>query len=252
MAYRSSSSTSFTGTTVLTATAPAGVVAADRLLAAITQDSAASAFTPATGWTSISNGDQASPDGQSTELFEKKNATGSDSYNFVTDNNTRDAIVQVVALSGRDNVAAATFSNTTNTTSNATPISVSMTGVTAVLGDDIVVYVSLDQTVTGDTWSFTPPASYTERHDVTVAEWSHLTTATQDSVSAGATGALALTATRLTGSGNAGYGGWVVAVPVAAVPYTVESQGPRYSTRHPALSDPPLDTRALLNVLGWV
>lgn len=235
---------------MLTATAPAGVVAADRLLAAITVDFEATTFTPATGWTSIADGDQADPDGQSTELFEKKNATGSDAYNFISSDSSRDHIVQVVAFSGRNNTTAATVSTTINTTSNATPISVSLTGVTAVLGDDILVFTSLDQTITDDTWSFAPPASYTERHDVTVTEWSHLTTATRDNVSAGATGALALTATRLTGSGNAGYAGFVVAVPAAApaVAIVYRSKKP---LPHPALRDPPLGTREFFDVRSW-
>lgn len=226
MAFRSSSSTSFTATTALTATAPAGVVAGDRLLAQVTQDSAAQTHTPATGWTLLSSAASlaaASPDGQTVTLFEKKLATGSDAYNF-TSGGTQSAIVQVQAFSGRDNVAAAVLTPTTNTTANATPIAVSLGGVTATAGDDVAYFVQLDQVGQTDNWNLTAPASYTERQDVANLDFVTAACGSRDGVGAGATGSLTMTATRTAGSSGAGYSGYVVTVPGLAPTITVQPQ----------------------------
>lgn len=258
MAYRSSSSTSFATATALTATAPAGVVAGDRLLAFVIVDgqtgpgtAPGNTITPATGWTELLNADQNNPDSQTVRLLEKKVATGSDLYNFVTSPGGTQAVVQVVCLSGRHATQAAVTASTTNTTSNATPISVSMTGVTALQDDDVVWFCALDQTVAADTWGFSAVAGYTERLDVATGNFLTVATDTADAVSAGATGALTSTATRATGTGNAGYGGFVVAVPQAPPPYTVASSGNTPTFEHPALRDPPLGTRELLDVRMW-
>lgn len=248
MAYRSSSSTSFAGTSALTATAPAGVVSGDRLLALITDDNAAQTLTPATGWAaSIGNADLATPDGQSIEAFEKRNASGSDSYNFVA-SGTNEAIVQVLAFSGRDTVAPATITVTTNTTANATPIAVSLSGVTALEGDDVAALLAMDQTSSTDVWDSTAPTGYTERQDVGNAAWCVAAVSTRDNVSAGATGALTMTSTRTAGSGTAGYGGFVVAIPAGAPP---PPPGPPTGMRGFLPDLRSIGTRALLNPLAW-
>jgi hypothetical protein len=224
MAFRSSSTSTFNGTGTLTATAPAGVQAGDRLLAMIVMDSTVS-FTAATGWTSIGTASNSSPDGQSVEFFEKKNATGSDLYNF-TSPNTGGCKVVCAAFSGRNNVTAAVLQTTINTTSNATPVSVGLAGVTATALADICCFAQLDQTVQTDVWGFAPPGGYTEREDSNSADWITSTLFTQDAVSAGTTGTLTATATRSSGTGNAGWSGVVINLPAgtAATTFTLMGQ----------------------------
>lgn len=219
MAYRSSSSTTFTATSALTATAPTGVASADRLLALITQDTISPAITTATGWNGvISTADTSGPDAQTIELHEKKNASGSDSYNF-TSTTTDGAIVQVVCMSGRDNTAAAILSATINTTANASPLTATLTGVTALAQDDLVWMLAYDHTNSdNEAWATSAVSGFTERHDVAGLNWCDASTWTQDNVSAGATGNIAGTGTRTAGAGGAGWGGFVVAVPAAAAP----------------------------------
>lgn len=170
--------------------------------------------------------------------MEKQNASGSDAYNFVSAGSGA-AIVQVVCLSGRSTSAAATVATSSSTASNATPFSVGLTGVTAAANDDLIWFAALDQVVQADTWGFSTVTSFTKRQDVASGNWTTATTQTQDAVSAGATGTLSSTATRATGTGAAGWGGFVVAVPVAAgaaayIPPPASQQAPT-SYRSPAM-----------------
>ena len=214
MAYRSSSSTGFAGTTNLTATAPPGYQANDRLIAFVVQDSPTGTITPPANWVSIGIADNQlnQPDGQKARLFELKSATGSDSFAF-TSSVTDSAIIQVVAFSGRSNVLSASVMPTVNTASNASPVLVNLSGLAANAGDDIGFFAQLDQIIAASTWGFDSPAGYTERQDTSNGDWVTSTVATKDNVSAGSTGVLAATATRVTGTGNAGYSGFVVVVP---------------------------------------
>jgi hypothetical protein len=213
MAFRSSSSTSFNGTTAFTGTAPAGVVAHDRLLAVLVQDTIR-VITPPSGWAQIGNADLSGPDGHTVQLFELKDATGSDSYAFVSVA-ANSGILQLFAFSGRDNAATAVVAVTTNISANATPISCALTGVTASGGSDLFYGCGLDQNTNADTWGFSGLSGFTSRQDVADGIWSNLTGWTQDNISAGATGTLTATATRLTGTGAAGFGGFVVSLPAA-------------------------------------
>ncbi len=220
MAYRDSTITqiaSGSGATP-TGTLPPGTVAGDRLLAFITQDIAGNTIGAATGWdaTPLASFDTSGPDAQSARVFEKKNATGSDAVNF-TSSETRPATVIIVAFSGRDNSAAATVSTpTVNTTNNSSPISVSLTGLTAATGDDLAWFAQLDQVDQTDTWGFSSPSGFTERHDASNSDWISVTAHTKDNSTAGATGSLASTATQITGTGGAGWSGVVIAIPVAS------------------------------------
>ena len=129
-----------------------------------------------------------------------------------TNANARDWVIIVGAWSGRDTAATVTPVPTSVETAQTTPISVTLTGVTAASGDDVVFFADLDKTVNTDVWSSTPPASYSEQQDVDNG-WSYGYLATRDNVTAGATGALTATATRTSGTGNAGFSGWVFSLP---------------------------------------
>ncbi|MEQ1574214.1 MAG: hypothetical protein ABL993_08210, partial [Vicinamibacterales bacterium] len=166
-------------------------------MAMITQDvNNSTAHTTATGWVEIgAEVNTGTPDNQTFSLHEKKVATGSDSYDFTSVSATR-AIIQVVCLSGRHATNEVVQASTLDITSNTTPISMSITGVTALEGDDIILFTQLNQTAAGDTWGTDSPTNYTERHDVANSDWITAATNTRDAVSAGATGALTMTATR--------------------------------------------------------
>ena len=205
---------------------PAGTSAGHRLLCFIDQDTDGQTITAATGWdaTPIASFDNTGPDTQSGRVFEKKNATGSDAVNF-TSSSTKRAIVQIVAFSGRDNTAAAVVSTpTVDNSSASSPISIALTGLTAATGDDIAWFAHLDKSA-ADPWTFSAPASYTERQDSDNGDYLTATTATRDNVSSGATGTVTGTATRSSGSTGAGWSGVMVALPVAAAPTTTEVTG---------------------------
>lgn len=248
MAFRSSTTTTFSGTGSLTATAPAGVAAHDRLLAAISQDSGTATFTTATGWAALST-QRNTLDGQDGAVHEKKDASGSDAYNFTSDR-TSAAVVQVVALSGDDNATAALITASIDNTAVATPITLACAGVTPVATSDVLVFTQLDINAASTTYTNTGPGGYTEREDATAAFNYSAAVYTADSVPPGATGTLTVTATRTAGAGSAAWMGWVVSVPTVGAP-APETVYRRKTLAHPALRDPPIGTRELLDVRMW-
>lgn len=222
MAFRSSNTASTTGTTALTGNAPAGVASGDRLYALVTQDSTVGSFTPATDWTSLGTANN-TLDGQTSELFEKKNATGSDAYNFVS-SGTTSAVILTAAFSGRDTSAAAVVQSTINNSNNATPISVGLTGVTATNLADLLWASQLDQVAGTDVWGYSALTSFTERQDTTNGDFTTASIWTQDAVSAGATGTLTGTATRSSGTSGAAWSGFVVSIPKLAAAPAIDTQ----------------------------
>jgi hypothetical protein len=132
------------------------------------------------------------------------------------------------AFSGRNQSAPRTaVTGEKNETSNTTPVTVSHTGLTAATGDDIAVFMQLDQTVQIDDWSSSQISSYTEQQDDTTEAWITVAFDTRDNVSAGATGALSCTATRGAGTGNAGWS--VIAVAIAISGPTTAQLVPAYT-----------------------
>lgn len=215
MTFRSVSVTAKTNSgTALTGSAPSGLTAGDRLLAYAVQDGTGITFTPPAGWTSIGKIDAAGPDGETAELFEIKSATGSEAYDW-TCSSTNYALLIIGAWPGRHATDAAVAQSTSNTSSNTTPISVALTGVTVPAGADVAWFASLDKTAANGVWDFSSLSGYTERYD-TNAAGSFVTGAlyTADNQT-GATGTLTATATRTGGSGNAGFNGFVVAIPAS-------------------------------------
>ena len=218
MARRSSSTTTFTATSTFAATAPAGVTAGDYLVACLVQDRNTPVITPPSGWTSRGVTNQALPDGNHISIYTKV-AAGGDSYTWTSDS-TNDAIIQVYALTGRASTAPTVGTTTANTTANATPVTVTLTGLTAVDQDDVLYFNTLDLTVGADVWASTAPTSYTEFHDVSSGNFAYLSSGIREAVSAGATGNLSITATRTSGSGAAGWAGFTVAVAANTPPPT--------------------------------
>ena len=220
MAYRSSASaTSATGGT-LTAT-PAGVTAGDYLQAAWSEALAVTTgvatVTTTSGWTQRMDlgGGQGGGGSMGVRIFDV------DSYAAQTFSFTGSGADQVVlitaAWSGRNNSAPRTASASTPfTTQQTTPIAVSLTGVTAVLNDDIVAWSFVDQNAGPDRWSSSAIASYTQRQNTFALDFdSHVGLQTRDAVAAGATGSLSLTLTRTSGTDTSGRAGAVFAIAAA-------------------------------------
>ncbi len=212
-AYRESSSNTGSSTTA-TGNRPTGTTDGDWLLAWVVTDFAGTITGVPSGWDLVENADLSGPDGQTARLYEKVASSEPASWDW-TLNGSVYWVVLVGAWSGRNTAGTLTDVGTLNTSSNATPISVALTGVTAANGDDLAWFAELDKTAQLDVWSFTAsPTNFTERQD-TDNNWAMATLHTRDNVSAGATGTLTGTATRSSGSGNAGFSGVVVALPAS-------------------------------------
>jgi hypothetical protein len=142
-----------------------------------------------------------------------KRLTAADSGSYtITSDSALDWVCQAAAFSGRDGQLPPVISaNATSNSANASPVSVTANGVTAVTGDDLCWIGALDRSIDGGTVTFAPPTDYTERQD-TLNGWSAQSIATRDNVSAGATGSITGTATLSTGT--AGWASWLVRIPV--------------------------------------
>lgn len=215
MAYLSSSSAVATVAGNITAT-PAGVVAGHVLVGCIAIDFSGHTVTAPTGWATAVSNNQGTPDGQEF-WWSWKVATGSDSFTWNVSGGGNDTVLINAAFSGRDNASPININQASvNTSSNTSPVSISATGGTALAGDDLAVFLSLDMTAGTDTWTFGSwGGSLVERQDVQQG-WAVMGLATQDAISAGATGSQTATATRGSGSGNAGWAGFVISIKAAA------------------------------------
>jgi len=174
-----------------------------------TADVSSSVIAAPSGWTERAAG-TLTLDGQYYMICDRVAASEPASYT-VTNNNGQVQYVMIGAWSGRDTAAPRTFlTATTSSASNPSPITLAADGGTAVDGDDIAYFTGLDKNG-ADPYSFTEPASYTERQDAT-ATWNSVAFFTRDNVAAGATGTINATATRDSGTANAGWVTIVVAI----------------------------------------
>lgn len=211
MAFRSAATTAH-GSTDWTANAPSGVTAGDREIALVSQDNAGATVTFPSGFGTPQSADLSGPDSQTVWVAERVVA-GGDSYAF-TSSTSNSGVTHILAFSGRHASTASTFGTATqNTSSNPSPISASCNGVTAANGDDVALVLGIDITSSGATasWS-TPPTNYTQR-SASSSSLGCALTCSRDNVSAGATGAL--TGTITLSAGNAGYGGYAIAIPAS-------------------------------------
>ena len=224
MAYRSSSIAVGNSTSII-GTAPVGLTDDDWMLALIVQDGTKTVSSVPTGWDLIATISNTGPDVQSAFVYEKVAASEGVSWTWDM-SATGDWLVIVSAHSGRNTAGSLIVQGTTNNSNNASPVSVALTGVTALANDDVAWFAQLDQVGGADVWGFAPPTDYTERQDGAAAQWIQASLATRDNVSAGATGTLTGTATRTVGSSGAGFSGVVVALPsTGGGPVTVGLSG---------------------------
>lgn len=213
MALRSSAVASRTASGDVTAT-PAGVASGDYLGVYIAIDSNPGTVTPPAEWTLQVNSGQAAPDAQSQRYYDKV-SDGSDSFTF---NTSTTAIMISSAWTGRNTTTplSTTPVVTTNTSSNATPVSATISGITATSGDDIMVLMNTNATAAADRWSWSTITDYTEQQDSHTVNWVGGAFDSRENVGGGATGNLSATITRDTGTGNAGYSAIIIAIAAAA------------------------------------
>lgn len=211
-AYKSSSTNNGeTAGNASTATVPSGVVSGDIVVCVVSIDDSGDSFTWPSGFVELYDVDN-STDGHSHGVAWKRlTAADSGSYTITHANGTGASFVtQCAAFSGRSSVSDPTASDNVSNASNASPVSVSATGVTAFEGDDILWIGALDTTVSNPGTTFASPLDYTERQDTNYI-WNSVSLATRDNVSAGSTGTVTGTAT-LT-NGVAGWHGFLVRMP---------------------------------------
>lgn len=217
MAYRSSSSNTGASKNPAT-TVPAGIAANDIAILTFNLDQSGSwAVTWPTGFTQLRLDSLAGPDGERMGIAWKR-CDGSESGSFTITTSAVSSpqwVCQCALFSGRhttDPPVAAT--SATNTSANASPVSITSNSVTAVGGDDLCFVASPDVNATGIANGHTAPSGFTVRQD-TENGFADSGLSTQDNVSAGstsATGTLALT------SGGAGWTAYLVRIPSASSP----------------------------------
>lgn len=218
MGYLSSTTNAGNSATPSTAV-PAGVASGTIILLACSIDNTAALFDPAdwpTGFTELSEVGTTA-DGQRMAIGWKR-ATGADSgsYTFGNLGSSGDWVCQAVAFSGRHATNPPVVSTAaTNNTLNATPVTVTANGVTAVAGDDLCWVSAPDTNAANNGAGHTPPTGYTERQDA-MSGWANLSMATVDNVAAGATGTVSGTFALIGGSARAGWAAWLVRVPAAS------------------------------------
>lgn len=223
MAYRDSSTRNTSASANALGTKPATLTVGDYMAAILVWDGNTAVNTPPSGWNSRGGGFQAGPDGQTILLYDKDSADASDvaasTFTWACAASVS-SIIQIVALSGRNTAAPRTFVATpaANTTSNTSPITVTLSSGTAVAGDDVIWMAALDQTIQTATWGMgtNQPSGYTKRQDASNSDWASATCSTLDNSAGGALGNLTGTYTRSAGTGNAGWRGFVLSIAAAS------------------------------------
>jgi hypothetical protein len=224
MAFVSASTPASGNGTAVSIAKPAGISSGDIAVLFVTADVASKTCSSPTGFTAFSVNGQASPDGQSNFAFWRRFDGGEGANITATIGGSGDDwIAHCLCFSGRHatNPAVAVLT-TPNTSSNSSPVNVTLTGVTAVGGDDIAWWGSLDKTSNTPTWTFTAPSNYTEASD-TNNGWCAASVAYRENVGAGATGNITGVAT--SAGASAGFAGYVVRVPSAAGAASVVGAG---------------------------
>lgn len=214
MALKSSATASTSSAANLTAT-PSSYASGDRLIGIMGINNNGSTATPPSGWSAITSV-SVGGGGAQTILAWEKVATGSDSFTFTGITGSSYAVLGVVVLSGRNSTAVSVYQTTANATSNATPYTLNLTGITPSSGDDVIACVTIDGAA-ADRWSknqFADDAgsSTSEIIDTAPVNYVQLGIDIFENVGSSATGTVYCTATRDSGSGTSSFCGIVFAV----------------------------------------
>lgn len=218
MAFRSSTSSNgavgFNEPTC-TVTKPAGVVDGDFLVIFFAIESAGSSVTTLSGWTAHpSNPLTVSADGQRGFLFYKIASSEPASWDWTWSNGgSSGANYHCLAFSGRNTSSPLSDSNTgSSNTPSASPLTITANAVTALDGDDLAIFMFLDN-LSAATMSYTQPSAFTEATDVSDNNFTSSATAYKENVSAGSTGSISGTGTY--SAGSAGFGAFLLAIAAA-------------------------------------
>lgn len=215
-AYRQSTSTSNSSTTIASCTVPAGAATNDIAIIIVSWDrSDVLPLSYPSGFTELDSATN-TLDGEAYGVGWKR-LTGADSgsYTFGAIGATSAYNCHVLLFSGRHTTNNPASTENINNSGNTSPVSVSATGLTAVAGDDLLYIGGLDLSAAGVLSGFTEPSGYTERQDTCSSNgWVCIETATIDNVGAGATGTVTGTATL--SSDTSAFVSYLVRIPAAA------------------------------------
>ena len=207
MAFRSRNSGVGTGTS-LTVLVPTGVLDNDIVLLITTTNAAGVTFTWPLGFTELQSTSVATPNGQTAAVAWKLASGESGSY-AVTASASAAWLLQSAAWVNRTNTTPTSTTNSSSA-SNASPVTVTATGLTASMGDDLCWVNAPDTTVSAAISARTPPTNFIERTGTTNG-FSFLSFANRDCVPAVPTGTLSGTITL--SSGTAGWISFLISMP---------------------------------------
>jgi hypothetical protein len=218
VSYRAGSYNSATSSTSsVTITNATGHASGDLLLLKITLDGATGTITWPSGFTQIVQYNLTNPDGATVGIAYKFDSGSEPStYTISYTYPTTGTMVSCSAWQNVDTTSPYTLSTVSNYTGNAsTPISVAITGLTAVIGDALLLIGGIDSTSGSDTWSAATIAGFTALQNQSF-NWSNGFLQYKENYTAGATGTITVTSTRTAGTGTGGWYGYQLALHAAA------------------------------------
>lgn len=218
VAYRVGSYNSVTSaSSPLTVNNATGHATGDLILLVLNLDGKTGTVTWPTGFTQIVLGVLTAPDGETIGIAYKFDS-GSEptTYTVTHTYGTFDSILSCTAWQNVDTTAPYILSTVAqNLANNASPITLALTGLTAVSGDALLLLGSIDSVTGSDTWSAATVSGYTTLQNQSYI-WANGFIQYQESLSAGATGTINVTSTRTVGTATAGWIGYQLAFHKAA------------------------------------
>jgi hypothetical protein len=213
MAYRDSTTATGNSTTPSVAV-PAGAAIDDIAILKVNFDNSTGTVGFPAGFTSFATL-RCTADGHTTACAWKRlTAADSGTYDItLTGIAASNWVCQASLYSGRHTTDPPVAATTTQNTAAASPVSIALTGVTAVAGDDIEWLSGPDVTALNVGNGHTEPGSYTKDED-TENGWANMCCAHRNNVGAGATGTI--TGSFALSANTAGFNGFVIRVPAAA------------------------------------
>jgi hypothetical protein len=215
--YRAGSYNSATSSTSsLIVTNANGHTAGDLILLKADIDNKTGTVTWPAGFTQIVLGILNNPDGEAVGLAYKFDSGSEPSTYTITHTfGTSGAILSCTAWQNVDSTSPFVLSAvSTNIGANASPFTVSLTGLTAVAGDALLFLGDIDATSGSDTWSTATATGFTTLQNQSFS-WANGFFQYKEGLSSGATGTISVVSTRTAGTGNAGCIGYQLALHAA-------------------------------------
>ena len=191
---------------------PIGVAVGDLILSVFGCDVNNTGIT-GTGYTLISESLITAPDGQVLAAMGRI-ATGSDPVAFGYTGSIVQTSIITLAFSNVSAVPSA-IQATTNSTANASPVSIALAvnTLTVHAGDTVIVGVVNDQTVQTDKWNFSTITGFTSIDTTQFSDWCSMNVQIFENYPTNSLSTLNLTATIAAGTGNMGWLGFVLILP---------------------------------------